>query len=145
MNTPRSALPAAQAPFWASMRLIDPALPLGDAAVLLIVTLIGFLTHGEGLGPRLLTTFLPLCAAWALVAPWLGVFRPATYRRASQAWRAALAMILCAPMAALLRALWLNAPIIPSFVIALGFSAAVLMTLWRLGWAWRAGRSADHG
>lgn len=112
---------------------------------LLVVTVVGFITHGETPGLRLFTTFLPLCAAWALVAPWLGVFRPQVYRRAGMVWRAGLAMILAAPMAALLRALWLNTAIIPSFVIALGFSAAVVMTVWRLGWAWWCRRSSEYG
>jgi hypothetical protein len=121
------------------------ALILGDMAALLLVTIVGFMTHGETLSWRLFTTFLPLCAAWALVAPWLGVYRPQIYRRAALVWRAALAMVLAAPMAALLRALWLNASIIPTFVIALGLSAAVGMTLWRLGWAWWSSRRGDHG
>ena len=41
----------------------------GDALALLIVTWIGFGTHGESIAsPRWLTTFLPLCIGWGLAA-----------------------------------------------------------------------------
>ena len=58
---------------------------LGDILVLLIVTLIGFATHGEmGLSflPRMAATFIPLCVSWFVVAPWLGLFQDEVIRNA---------------------------------------------------------------
>ncbi len=49
---------------------------LGDILALLIVTLIGFATHGEtsiSFVPRLLTTFIPLLIGWFLLAPWFSL------------------------------------------------------------------------
>ena len=50
---------------------------LGDIFVLLIVTLIGFATHGEtsiSFLPRMLTTYIPLVIVWFLLAPWFQLF-----------------------------------------------------------------------
>lgn len=120
-----------------SKRFPPWTLLLGDALAILIVTLIGFAMHQLQLNnPRWLTTFLPLSIAWALLAPWLGCYRSEIFLDPLHFWRAGLAMILAAPMAAFLRGLWLNAPVLPVFVLALGGSAALGMSLWRLLWAW---------
>ena len=46
---------------------------VGDIFTLIIVTVIGFASHGTAgtAGSRMLTTFLPLAAAWFLIAPHL--------------------------------------------------------------------------
>ncbi len=117
------------------------ALMAGDALVLLLVTLAGFGNHNASLeGGRWLTTFVPLCIAWGLVSPWLGNFRPAIWQVPLQAWRALLAMVLAAPLAAFLRAVLLNGVVIPIFVVALGGVAALSLMLWRVVWAFLAGR-----
>jgi hypothetical protein len=117
----------------------------GDGLVLLGVTLAGFSSHNSSLeGARWLTTFVPLCVAWGLIAPWLGCFRPEAAARPLQAWRPLLAMVLAAPLAAFLRAVLLNGSVIPIFVVALGGVAALSLTAWRVlwavlavrGWAW---------
>ena len=50
---------------------------IGDILALLIITLIGFVTHDEMdvsfLG-RMSAVFFPLTLAWFLLAPWLGLF-----------------------------------------------------------------------
>ena len=57
----------------------NPFNALYHTLAILVVAMIGFATHRESvLTPRLLTTFLPLCAAWALQAPWLGLYRRET-------------------------------------------------------------------
>jgi hypothetical protein len=121
------------------------ALLAGDALVLLAVTLAGFGNHNSSLeGGRWLTTYVPLCIAWGLVAPWLGCFRPEIYTRPIQAWRALLAMVLAAPLAAFLRAVLITGSVIPIFVVALGGVAALSLAAWRVlwavlarrGWAW---------
>ena len=126
-----------------SKRFLMPSWVLlaGDALVLLAVTLAGFGNHNSSLaGGRWLTTFLPLVIAWGLVAPWLGNYSLRFLQQPTQAWRALLAMVLAAPIAAFLRAVLLNSMVIPIFVVALGGVAALSMAAWRVVWALLAGR-----
>jgi hypothetical protein len=117
------------------------ALLLGDAVVLVAVTLAGFANHNSSLSDgRWLTTFVPLVISWGLVSPWLGNYRPETWRSPAQVWRALLAMVLAAPMAGFLRAILLNGVVIPIFVVALGGVAALTLTAWRLIWAFASAR-----
>jgi hypothetical protein len=108
---------------------------LGDALTALIVTLAGFLTHYQGVeGWRWLSTFVPTVAAWLAVAPWLGVYDPATVNQPRFVWRAALAAVLSAPLAATLRGLWLGSVIVPVFVLVLAATGALGFVIWR--WVW---------
>ena len=107
---------------------------LGDVAAILVVTLIGFATHGEaGMSylPRMAATFFPLLIGWFLLAPSLGLFQTQTASNAKQLWRPILAMIFAGPLAAVLRGLFLNAPIIPIFALLLGATSALGMLVWR--------------
>lgn len=107
---------------------------LGDILAILIVTLIGFATHGEaGVSflPRMAATFLPLVIGWFLLAPALGLFQAETASSAKQLWRPVLAMIFAGALAAVLRGLFLNAPIIPIFALVLGATSALGMLIWR--------------
>lgn len=116
----------------------------GDGLVLLLVTVFGFATHGElsSAGPRMLTTFVPLAVAWALVAPHLGVFDLEKSSQPGQLWRPFWAMVLAGPWAAWMRGALLNAPIIPVFVVVLGGICALALLVWRfLFWAFYARRS----
>jgi hypothetical protein len=109
-------------------------LALGDLLAIALVTLIGFATHGEaGLSflPRMLAAFIPLTAAWFLLAPWFGLFQPEITSNSRQLWRPALAMLFAAPFAAILRGLILNAPIIPIFATVLAATSALGMLIWR--------------
>jgi hypothetical protein len=105
----------------------------GDVVTLAAVTLFGFASHGtlDTAGSRMLTTFLPLVVAWLLVAPHLRVFDAALAVDAHQLWRPFWAMVLAAPMAAWLRGAWLDAPILPVFVLVLGGIAALAILVWR--------------
>jgi hypothetical protein len=117
------------------------ALLLGDGLVLLIVTAAGFANHNSSLADgRWLTTFVPLLIAWGLISPWLGNYRPETWRSPAQAWRALLAMVLAAPLAGFLRAVLLSGVVIPTFVVALGGVAALSLAAWRVIWAFIAAR-----
>lgn len=108
---------------------------LGDALAILIVTIIGFASHElSPINPRVWATFVPMLAAWLLVAPWLGLFQVEVIRRPIDVWRAALAAALAAPIAAVLRGLWLNTMVAPIFALVLGAVAALGMLIWRLGW-----------
>lgn len=107
---------------------------LGDTIAIALVTLIGFFTHGEtdlSFLPRFLATYFPLTISWFLLAPWFGLFQPEFTSNPKQLWRPALAMLFAAPFAALLRAVVLNAAVIPIFAIVLGITSALGMILWR--------------
>lgn len=113
---------------------------LGDILAILITTLIGFATHGEvGAGspspydvlPRMLAAFIPLTIAWFLLAPWFWLFQPEITSNPKQLWRPVLAMLFAAPLAAVLRGLILNVPILPIFAVVLAATSAFGMLIWR--------------
>jgi hypothetical protein len=107
---------------------------LGDALTLALTTIFGFAFHDE-LGTsstRMLATFIPLLAAWLLIAPHLGAFDLRQMGELGQLWRPFWAMILAAPMAAWLRGVWLDAAIMPIFVVVLGGISALALLLWRV-------------
>ena len=107
---------------------------VGDIIALAIITVIGFATHGEtdlSFAPRMFTTFIPLAVGWFLIGPWLGLFNSQITSAPKQLWRPPLAMLLAAPMAAILRAAMLNAIALPLFAMILGGSAALGMLIWR--------------
>lgn len=116
------------------MNMNKTLLILGDILAILIVTIIGFATHGEAdisFLPRMAALFFPLLIAWFLLSPVLGLFDPAITSNAMQLWRPALAMIFAGPLAAVLRGLILNAPIIPIFAVVLSATSAFGMLVWR--------------
>lgn len=80
----------------------------------------------------MLSTFLPLLAAWFLLAPYLGVFDLTRASDVRQVWRPFWAMILAAPLAAWMRGVWLDAPILWLFVVILGGFSALGLLAWRL-------------
>lgn len=107
---------------------------LGDIISLGLVTLFGFASHGtlNTAGARVLSTFIPLLAAWFLSAPLLGVYRLEWVVQARQLWRPFWAMVLAAPFAAWLRAVWLGSVVLPIFVVVLGGVSAIAILVWRL-------------
>lgn len=112
----------------------NTTLILGDILAIAVVTVIGFVTHGEAdlsFLPRMFAAFAPLALAWFLLAPWFGLFQPQVTSNPKQLWRPVFAMLFAAPFAALLRGLWLNAPIIPVFAVVLASTSALGMLLWR--------------
>jgi len=129
-------------------KMKNKILILGDILTLLIVTLIGFATHGEttiSFMPRMLTTFIPLLIGWFLLAPWFGLFNPTPtqpppfskgkwgrWRVATEGAKVGLAMLFAGPLAVVLRGLILNAPIIPIFAVVLSATSALGMMVWRI-------------
>jgi hypothetical protein len=105
----------------------------GDILVLGLMTLVGFASHGafSTAGARMLTTFLPVLAAWLLLGPHLGVFDEARAEDSRQLWRPFWAWVLAAPLAACLRGAWLGTPILPVFVAVLAATNALALLLWR--------------
>jgi len=108
---------------------------LGDLLIVLGTTLAGFANHGE-LQPaafdRMAATFIPFAAAWFLTAPWLGCFDRRATATLMQLWRPVLAALLAAPLGAMLRGLWLNAPVLPVFAVVMGAVLGAAMFAWRL-------------
>ena len=106
----------------------------GDILAIAVVTYIGFATHGEtdlSFLPRMFAAFLPVTLSWFLLAPWFGLFQHEVTSNPRQLWRPVLAMLFAAPLAAVLRGLILNAPIIPIFAVVLASTSALGMLLWR--------------
>ncbi len=106
---------------------------VGDIFTLIIVTVIGFASHGTAgtAGSRMLTTFLPLVAAWFLIAPHLKVYDNESVLDWRQLWRPFWSMVLAAPMAAWMRGVILDSPILPLFVVILGGFSAIGILVWR--------------
>jgi hypothetical protein len=105
----------------------------GDIITLAIVTIIGFASHGtaDTAGARMLTTFIPLAAAWILIAPFWHVYRIENALDGRQLWRPIWAMVVAAPMAAWLRGMMLSSPILPVFVLILGGVSVAAIFFWR--------------
>lgn len=110
---------------------------LGDLGALFIVTILGFYRHSE-LEPqssaRMLATFVPFTVAWFLIAPWLGLFEPARALDPRRSWVPALAAVFSAPLGAVLRGVWLGAPVLTVFVGVMAGVSAVVLGAWRLGY-----------
>ena len=107
---------------------------IGDILAILLITLLGFATHGEldaSFITRMSALFFPLLITWFLLSPWLGLFQSEIISNPKQLWRPASAMLFAAPLAAVLRGIILNAPIIPIFAVVLGATSAFGMVIWR--------------
>ena len=106
---------------------------IGDLIVLLLVTLLGYVTHQAMAvaDDRLWATWLPWTAAWLLVAPHLGAFDLQLMKDPRQLWRPFWAMVLASPMGGMLRGFWLDRPVIPLFIVVFGGLAALSIAAWR--------------
>lgn len=107
---------------------------IGDAVAILLVTLLGFITHGErelSFLPRFLAAFVPLVLAWFLLAPWFGLFELEIADNPRQLWRPVFVMVFAAPLAVVLRSLYLNTAILPIFAVVLTATSAFGTFLWR--------------
>jgi hypothetical protein len=107
---------------------------VGDVVTLGLVTLFGFASHGTlgSAGVRMLSTLIPVLISWFLVAPFLGVYRLEWTVDWRQLWRPFWAMVIAAPFAAWMRAVWLGSVILPIFVVVLGGISAIAILIWRL-------------
>jgi Protein of unknown function (DUF3054) len=112
---------------------------LGDLLVIALITIVGFVSHGEvraGLPspsvlPRMAAVFFPLTVSWFTLAPALGLFQQGTASNPKQLWRPALGALFAAPLATVLRGFLLNAPVIPIFAVVLAVTSALGMVIWR--------------
>jgi hypothetical protein len=107
---------------------------LGDVTMIAVVTIFGFATHGrlDSGGNRMLTTFLPVLAAWLCVGPFFMVYDSGVARQLRALWRPWYAMIIAAPLAGWLRGVWLDQPVIPVFIFVLGGFSSLAVLAWRV-------------
>ena len=109
----------------------------GDIAAIVVVTIIGFASHDElGVSAllRMPSTLVPLLLAWFLAAPFVGLFNPEVTTQPRQLWRPLAVMLFAGPLAALLRAFWLNTTVIPIFGVVLSVSTGIALLIWRSLW-----------
>jgi len=107
---------------------------LGDILMIAILTIIGFVSHGEADAsfiPRMGTTFFPAVIGWFLLAPWFGLFDETVAVNSKLLWRVPLAMLIAAPLASILRSAMLGSAALPLFTLILGSTFAVGMSVWR--------------
>jgi len=107
---------------------------LGDILAIAILTVIGFVRHGE-LDllhfPRMGTTFFPMLLGWFLAATWVDLFDERVISNPQLFWRILLAMLFAAPLAVILRAALLHSVALPIFTLVLGCTNAFGMLVWR--------------
>lgn len=110
-----------------------PWLILGDSAVLALVTVAGFATHGtlNAAGGRLLATYAPLLGTWLMLAALLGQFKTEFLNQPRQLWRVVVGMALASLAAVVGRAAWTGGVISPLFVLILVAINTLAMLVWR--------------
>ena len=112
---------------------------LGDIITLVILTIIGFATHGEtdaSFLPRMAAVFCPVVFGWFVLAPWFGLFNETVINSPKNLLRILLAFLFVAPLAVILRGAWFNAPVLPLFALIFGSSNALGLMVWR--WLYQA-------
>ena len=109
---------------------------IGDAVVLVSLTVLGFLTH-DTLDEtwRLAVTSLGVLVAWALVAPWFGAFSTEVLLRPAAVWRVAWAWAIAAPVAGFLRGLVLGVSVSATFILVTIAVNGAAMVVWRAAFA----------
>ena len=91
------------------------------------------MTAGVG---RVAATAVPFAVAWFLAALWLGCFDLDRMARLPNLWRVPAAAVLAAPLGAVLRGLWLQAPVLPIFAVVMVAVLGAAMLAWRVLAAW---------
>ena len=110
---------------------------IGDVAVLVAVTVAGFVTHMTlGAFGRMVVTVGGALAAWFAVAPHVGVYRAEHILAPRSLWRVGLAWLLAAPFATYLRGAILGRDIPPEFVTVVILINGFALTFWRLALGW---------
>lgn len=125
-------------------------LVIGDLLTLLLFAWIGRRSHAlsaTDIG-AIIKTAAPFVISWFVVTPWFGLYS----LEVSQNWRKWLprlliAWLIGAPLALILRALWLDRSIPgglnPTFaLVAFGFTTLFLL-IWRLAYSWWANRDTE--
>ena len=109
---------------------------VGDVVVLVVVTVFGFLTHSTlDETWRLVVTSLGVLVAWAVVAPWFGVYSTTVLTRPASVWRVAWAWAIAAPVAGFLRAWVLGVGVSATFVLVMIVVNGSVLVVWRFVYA----------
>lgn len=105
----------------------------GDILVIAVIAIIGFASHGTlgSSGMRMLATLVPFLAAWFASAIPLKALDPQLIQ-GKGIWRPLWAVILAAPLGAWLRGIWLQMPVLTTFVLVMIAFLLLGMFLWRL-------------
>lgn len=106
---------------------------IGDFLTFLVVTLIGFGNHNSQFDIlRLLATWIPLCLAWSMTAPILGLWNANLMSLQKSWWHFIWAAILSVPLAIVVRGFILNTPTIGIFVLVMISFSTLGLIIWRL-------------
>jgi len=118
-----------------SYRQLSTLLILGDFLAFLVITIIGFASHNSQFGlMRILAIWLPLCFAWYLTAPLLGLWKPVQPSLLKNWWKIIWATVLSVPLAVVVRGFILNTPTIGTFVLVMIATSVAGLFVWRLMW-----------
>ena len=128
---------------------VQITLYLGDALALFFATMIGYLAHNYDFPTmltRMLPAFVPWAAMWLLVGLMIKAFDPIRASDPRRLWRPVVGIVLTAPIAAGLRAAWLQTPVVPVFVGVMAAVTGVAILAWRiLYWLVTQRRETQHG
>ena len=114
---------------------------VGDIAVLVIITVLGFATHHTlDAYWRMSVTVLVTLIAWAVVAPWYDAYSTTTLTRPLSVWKILLATVVATPLAAFLRGWFLGIEVSSTFILTGIAFNGLAMILWRIGLAMYLGR-----
>lgn len=118
-----------------SYRQLSTLLILGDFLAFLVITIIGFASHNSQFDlMRILAIWLPLCFAWYLTAPLLGLWKPVQPSLLKNWWKIIWATVLSVPLAVVVRGFILNTPTIGTFVLVMIATSVAGLFVWRLIW-----------
>lgn len=122
----------------------------GDALAFLIFSAIGRSSHGEAAGfdaiAQVAITAAPFLAAWLVVSPLAGAFKPETIGAPrAMLGRTALAWLLAWPLGLGLRALLLQRGIPISFALVTFATVLAILLIWRGLFAMAVSRGAAKG
>lgn len=107
----------------------------GDFLTFLVVTIIGFFNHNSQFDIlRVLANWLPLCLAWGMAAPLLGLWNRKQIPLQRSWWRFIWAAILSVPLAVVIRGFILDTPTLGIFVLVMTAFSIVGLLIWRLVW-----------
>ncbi len=110
---------------------------IGDVAILVVLTVVGFATHMtlDASWRMVVTTFSAL-VAWFVVSPFFGVYRAEHILVPHSLWRVGVAWVVAAPLATYLRGaiLWRDIP--PEFVTVVILINGWALVAWRFAFGW---------
>ncbi|MBX3005809.1 MAG: DUF3054 domain-containing protein [Anaerolineales bacterium] len=105
---------------------------LGDLVLITLFMLVGLQFHSSG-AERLLPNLVPFAAAWWLAGHLTDQWQVPSWRTL---WKLLPAMVLAAPLGAVLRAAWLGGVALPLFTAITAAGLAAVLLVWRAIYLW---------